>query len=194
MKNTKQLIAKFILSIIFLIVFSASLSANDSTQGVTQAESAKTAAQKSSELLFEVTDDINGKNRLNTKLTPSAFEFFKQVDPDQNIYDSTDFALDLNIATLFITADGVSERDKYKHLLVGSLISIGSVYSTKLILWLRGKDTDLGWRSRLVSLSLATVAALGKEYYDSLGNGQVEARDVIYTILGGAVFSYRFTF
>lgn len=64
--------------------------------------------------------------------------------------------------------DILKQRDKQKHFAYGFMISLTV-------------GTYCGW---WVGFVAAFMASLGKEYYDSKGNGSVEALDVVFTCVG----------
>lgn len=58
--------------------------------------------------------------------------------------------------------------DKQKHLAVGFMISLLAL-----------------WFNPFVVFGLVLLAGIGKEVYDSFGNGTVDVMDAVFTAVGG---------
>ena len=78
--------------------------------------------------------------------------------------------------------------DKKKHALAGLLIGAGVTRICKKV-FMKGQDS---MTCALSGAGAALLAGVLKEVYDGHGHGHVDAYDAIYTVIPGALISFKF--
>ena len=103
--------------------------------------------------------------------------------------DMTKSLVNLALVSTFVHTFTNAPEDKRKHVLAGTLISVGA---TKLCQYLIEEDDSL--ICALTGIGASVLAGIGKELYDSTGRGNVDVMDAVYTFVPGTLISIKLNY
>ena len=142
--------------------------------------------------LLKVTYANNEKNGESLKLhvVLPRDEYVTKPEKPFVKYDTQDLLLDTGSVGLILASKNHLSEDKFKHLVGGALITYGATEAAKI--YFRNSDYAK-LKSILTGVGATLLLGILKEARDKQGFGTPDINDVLYTSLGGALISVRFS-